>query len=84
MVVLSVAFFTVTAQGSLWFHFVITSNNSEGMFHHTDRHTRKPIKAHAAHALCHAHTYPAATQKGVADLCLHTLLRLSRYVAICD
>ena len=23
-----------------------------------------------SHALCHAHTYPAATQKGVADLCL--------------
>ena len=23
-----------------------------------------------SNALCHAHTYPAATQKGVADLCL--------------
>ena len=44
-------------------------------------------------ALRHAHTYPATTQKGVADLCLyqlqcnvqihvHTGIKIFRYVAI--
>ena len=52
-------------------------------------HKWKPINAHTAHALHHAHTYPAATQKGVADLCLHQLhckcilvLRFSPYIVI--
>ena len=26
-----------------------------------------------SYALCHTHTYPVTTQKGVADLCLYQL-----------
>ena len=38
-------------------------------------HRWKPINAHTTRALHHtcSHTYPVATQKGVADLCLHQL-----------
>ena len=32
-------------------------------------------------SLYHACTYPAAAQKGLADLCSHALLRFSHYVA---
>ena len=33
-------------------------------------------------ALCHVHTYPAATQKGFADLCLYQLQCMCKCMCI--
>ena len=61
---------------------VATSNNrvssmvsSEGMFHHTGTRRTNQYKYCdvISRDLCHARTYPVATQKGAADLCLYEL-----------
>ena len=47
------------------------------MFHHTGTCGNKSVHLLQCdimlRSLCHAHTYPVATQKGVADLCLYQL-----------
>ena len=40
------------------------------MYHHTDTLEREAHADMISHGLHHASTYPATTQKGVADLCL--------------
>ena len=40
------------------------------MFHHTGTHGQCMCSNVISHALHHVHTYPAATQKGLSNLCL--------------